>query len=431
MSQTLPPRQGPGRQGPSQTKASKPWMSGSSVCEGVLMTPDLQAVLCGRIKGVKVELFRRMLKDRPASTGFRIRFPRGDTSRNEAAGYGVAFEALPDAADSYALKPAPYATVTLWFTAGFCVAIDKAPASVQQILQVEQDKQIFIVTIALKTVPCAMEGGGLPFANVCDREDLLGMLENNQPLAFRPESRLSDIMTMDTFHFAVFGAPCKIERQFGLPTNSAMGLMHAPVPMKSFDYGFGSEFNFDEARYDQQYHDKELRGHQFAPAYQHPTDADFCTAISQVVVQDIWWVIDKAEHLAKQRLSAYASWAVPSGSEGDTYYFVIQVPKTFYATYQPALNRLFKDQVDMFLLAFDSDRPGSEPTAKWPAKLVEHADTIQPFATDHEIDLEREIVVVAHRPKTDGRKHFGSDFEPVAFEKRSYALQYLRFDDMH
>ncbi|KAL8364696.1 hypothetical protein RB595_003803 [Gaeumannomyces hyphopodioides] len=313
-----------------------------------------------------------MLKDRPASTGFRIRFPRfprsprGDTLRNEAAGYGVAFEALPDAADSYAITLAEYASLMFWFTDRFCVVANEAPVSVRQMLQVEQDKPVYIVTIALKTVPCAMEGGGLPFANVCDRENLLSMLENNQPLAFRPKSRLSDIMAMDTFHFAVFAPPSRIERHFGLPPKTAMGLMHVPVPIKSFNYGFGSEFNFKKARYNQQYHDKELRGHQFAPAYQHPTDADFCTAISQIVVQDIWWVIDKAENLAKQRLSAYAFWAVPSESEGDTFYFVIQMPKTFHATYQPTIDRLIKSQVDMFLLAFDG---GFKPIARWPAKL--------------------------------------------------------------
>ncbi|KAL8398524.1 hypothetical protein RB596_005889 [Gaeumannomyces avenae] len=430
MSHTLPPRPGPGRQGPSQTKVSKPRMSGSSVCECVLMTPDLQAILCGRINGVKVELFRRMHKDRTASTGFRIRFPRGDTLRNEEAGHGIAFEVLP-AADSYDFKLAPYATVTLWFPAEFCLVIDKAPASVRQILKVEQDKQMCIATIALRAGPCAIEGGGLPFANVCDREDLLGMLENNQPLAFRPESRLSDIMAMGTFQFAVFGASCKIERHFGLPPNSAMGPMHIPVPMKSFDYGFGSEFNFDEARYAQQYHHQELRGHQFAPAYHHPTDADFCTAISQVVVQDIWWVVDKAEHLAKQQLSAYAEGYVPDGCEGDTFYFVIQVPETFHATYQPAIDRLIKDQVDLFLLAFDIDGPTSEPVARWDAKLIEHPNTLEPFASVQEIDLDREIVVLAHRPKTDGRKHFGTEFRPVMFGDRRTALQTLRRGDTH
>ncbi|KAL8335764.1 hypothetical protein RB598_009792 [Gaeumannomyces tritici] len=397
MSQTLPLRQGPG-----QTKGSKPWMYGSKACECVLMTPDLQAILCGLIRGVKVELCRRMPKDRTASTGFRIRLPRGDTLRNEEAGHGITFEMIPGPADSYDLKLAPYGT----------------------------DKPVFIATIALRAGPCAIEGGGLPFANVCDREDLLGMLENNQPLAFRPESRLSDIMAMDTFQFAVVGPPCKIERQFGLPTNFPNGVAEVPPPMKSFDYGFGSEFDFDEDRYAQQYHDQELRGHQFAPAYQHPTDADFCTAISQVVVQDIWWVVDKAEHLAKQRLSAYADWSVLAGCEGDTYYFVIQVPETFHATYQPAIDRLIKDQVDLFLLAFDIDGPTSEPVARWDAKLIEHPNTLEPFASVQEIDLDREIVVLAHRPKTDGRKHFGTEFQPVMFGDRRTALQTLRLQDL-
>ncbi|KAM5349632.1 hypothetical protein ACJ41O_006137 [Fusarium nematophilum] len=344
--------------------------------------------------------------------GFIIEFPLGKGQvANEASGFGVRHSLNKHLDD--AVLPLDQHRIAVKFPRSEIQCIVKeAPESLLARFPDAKSKVMSLLTVCPSDEPLTINGFGMPFANPEDAE-VAGWVNENKPIV--EGLPLLDLFRQSHYHFVVPESVANATKHFSYS--------RLPPPFK-YPYSNNQAWILPQYKKDIVAN----KGHQFAPAFSHPDDLSHMTAAIQAQVQDVMWLDDAAEEIAKTTFPAYF---INPSSEDDTetkfFFVVVPLTKQFREEYEAAWRRLTKTEF-FYLSLFDS-HSDSKPTGSWECKIQAYPQGNDAL-NDHPTER-HELVLYVRRPRKDDKPRKGIprgyDFENcVALEFNAQLDDYER-----
>ncbi|KAM0553141.1 hypothetical protein ACHAPJ_007428 [Fusarium lateritium] len=360
-------------------------------------------VACGDRLGLSMKLKARLVSSIATGIGISIDIPIGEQqSANENSGFGVRFGIEPSQND--AMKRLDTHRLEVKFPRNFRYDIrDASEWLYEQFPNPKRTKDgLCYVRVQLGHSKVTINGFGIPFANVEDLE-VEDWVKDNAPVA-GPHTLL-DILKQTTFYLVV---PTTMDLTIKL-----LDIERLPSP---FSYPYGDDQSWELTRF------KSLlqanKGLLFEPIYQHQSDVSHMTAVNQSVVQDVMWIHEVGEQIAKIRIRAYFFQITPNdGSTAENLYALIPFPAQLRQRHFGAWRRLINQKSFNMFLYHSPQTEG--PAGSWACKVVPHPKRLGRFDNHCANDLD--LVLRVHTPLDDEAVPWDDDMDIKTFADRGSA----------
>ncbi|KAK0671592.1 hypothetical protein QBC41DRAFT_300529 [Cercophora samala] len=232
----------------------------------------------------------------------------------------------------------------------------------------EKPKSLLLVKIRLPPgANLFVEGFGLPFANGDDAE-LEAWVNHAGVLAEAPGVSLISILRQREVCLVLASNVTNLQDRLN-PVSS----------VESFSYPYGTEHDWDLERAGKLI--EQHKSHkQYNPVYRFQDDNSHICAITQCVVQDVYWIIQDAKRISTEYHEAYF---VPSAPGSANWFVVVMLDKDFRTVKFSAAWPTLADCEDIHLsLKVNGETSG---TVDWKCSLMEHPES-RPALQAHAIE---------------------------------------------
>ncbi|KAI1457787.1 P-loop containing nucleoside triphosphate hydrolase protein [Annulohypoxylon moriforme] len=257
----------------------------------------------------------------------------------------------------------------------------------------------------MRTGKVTIEGFGIPFANKLDPQ-LERLVNGDQPIT--EDITVADILRQRQFHFLVRSPSCVLDK---LLNGSDGSSYRCPY--------YGTEHHFDVARY------KDDWGFMASPSsfpriygFEH-TNEHLC-AVSQSVVQDVFWLEMAADRIAEIRQPAYFVPASGQVGSSQTRYLIV-LHEDIVKEFEAAWCRLTKKA--KFIVQIYDCYKDKIPTAKWKCDIVDKPESIAELH-GHVTDTQQELVLAVRVSSLEADINDGYGIK--TFQSRSVAQEALK-----
>ncbi|KAF4415888.1 DNA helicase [Fusarium acutatum] len=296
--------------------------------------------------------------------GFWIEFPLGETQAdNEETGFGVRHQYQATAGS---VRVFDQHTIKVRFPLGGCQlsAIEAPKSLVDRFPNVKNKDKRSVLTVTV-SAPISVFGFGTPFQS--PDAEVNGWVNDNRPIGDGTD--LQTFLKQTEFTFLLNEKAADVQKRFD--PKQLPGLFSYPYSTDQswLNYGHLGE----EAR--------TVKGHQFAPAYEHRSDLNHVTAVVQGVAQDALWLDERSQEIALMQFPGY----FVKGPRG--LFLVVPLTLKFHAENSAAWRRLSKEGI-LKVKLWDWDDL-EEAHSIWDAKIAESPNSILSLkdhpTEDHEL----------------------------------------------
>lgn len=334
--------------------------------------------------------------------GFSIKVPFGLTTEDD--GFGMCHE-LDHKTGRARIIPTETYSITVQLPTNSVVTHNELDEAMLRRLP-DSTKTMCRINIYPQDISeVVIKGYGMPFANKGNECD--AFINGNGTVDDR--FTLLNILQQKSFSFIV-----------AAPANAAMKNLFQPLP-PPLRYPYGDVHYWDEARYQEML--PKTKGPQFAASWSFDNDNEHLAAMTQSQVQDVMWIHNACQEIAKMTFRAYFINSQDCNPEHSTrFYVIVDLNEPYLSHFENEWRRLTKTGY-LKLKIFESG--GDDWPAVWDARIQDAARGLD-IMSRHPTDV-NDFVLEVRRPsaKQVARR---PDFEVAVFEDRRSATIALQND---
>ncbi|KAJ4328076.1 hypothetical protein N0V84_001444 [Fusarium piperis] len=314
--------------------------------------------------------------------GFSLELPLGkDQVGNEASGFGVLHQVRRCHDDE--VVPVDHRRLDVKFPRGkIQTSFEDAsgPVLARFPNAKRRDKGMTVFKVVMDDALATIHGFGYPFANADDAE-VEGWVNDNKPIV--DGITMMDVLRSKRFCF-ILPVPFASATKFLATDRLPAPFMYPYGPLQEWDI---SAYKGAIAKH---------KGHQFMPAFSHPSDLSHITSVVQAAVQDVMWIDDAVQEILELKFPAYfVSSETRAAEDIDRFHAVVALTTQFREEYDSPWRRLTKGET--FKIRLFNSFEDKEADETWDCKIIEYPSKVDAL-NDHPVD-KHEIVLYVRRPK--------------------------------